>query len=332
MVIMDEYGWKTRRYNSMKKLVVLLLSLLTFACQKKQTFELSSPTGGDFSIQTTKGIYSTRVHRGKVLFLFFGFTHCPQICPKTLSQLNLMTKKLTAEEKEKVQILFVSVDVERDTLEVLKNRLSHYSSNFYGGVDTEENLNTLMAKFGATYAVYRGKTPEETAIDHTTEIFVINDKGVWVNSLKYDSTAEEILDAYKSANKMSPIYAKHRQNRTIEVIDENKKCDLSKTSCKLGDYEVSISPLPITTEKNYTVKVKLLNPEVTVPSELDLQGFEINMGYIRPKLIETEPNIYSGKFYIPSCELPEMLWRARLILETPKGNKSLNFYLRSVSG
>jgi protein SCO1/2 len=90
-----------------------------------------------------------------------------------------MTKKLTPEEKEKVHVLFVSVDVERDSLDVLKNRLSHYSSNFYGGVDTEENLNTLMGKFGATYSVYRGKTPDETAIDHTTEIFVINDKNGW---------------------------------------------------------------------------------------------------------------------------------------------------------
>lgn len=297
------------------------------SCQKNETVQLNTPMGGDFSLPTTKGVFFSENHRGKVIFLFFGFTHCPQICPKTLSQLNLMAKRIPKSERDKVEILFVSVDTKRDNLDVLEKRLSSYSNMFKGASTTEVKLREMMAKFGATYTVYQGKDPDDLAIDHTSDIFVINDKGTWVNSLKYDSTSDELLAAYKSANQMSPVYAKHRQNRTIEVFGDNKECDLSKSVCKIDHYEVSLSPLPIVANKNYTVKV-VSHENQAEPMEVDFEGIEQNMGYIRPKLMRTDSQTFSGNFYIPTCELPQMQWRARLIL---KSTKAMNFYFMSSS-
>lgn len=306
-----------------------LLLFLFISCQKNE-IELGVPTGGDFAIETTKGRFHTMAHQGKVLFIFFGFTHCPQVCPTTLNNLKRMVQKISLEESKKLEILFITVDPKRDSLEVLKKRLKSYPDNFYGGSINEHDLKHIMAKFGATYRVFPGQTPEETIIDHTSDVLVINDKGIWVNSLKYDSTVDELIDAYKNANTLSPIYSKHRQERVIEILDENNACDLSKGPCEIQDYQVSISPIPVVPEKDFSVTVKLLKPTAAKPLEIDFEGVDLNMGYIRPKLSYVDEGLYRAQFYIPSCELQEMQWRVRLLVETTKGQKGLGLYLKSV--
>lgn len=313
----------------MKNIFFYLLFFTIFSCQKNEV-ELGVPTGGDFGIQTTKGRFHTMAHQGKVIFIFFGFTHCPQVCPTTLSNLKRMVQKLTPEERKNIEILFVTVDPKRDSLDVLRERLKNYPPNFYGASTDEHELKHIMAKFGATYRVFPGQTPEETIIDHTSDVLVINEKGVWVNSLKYNSTIDELIEAFKSANRLSPVYAKHRRERLIEVLDENNACDLSKGSCEIQDYHVSISPIPVVPEKDFTVTVKLLKPTAAKPLEMDFEGVDLNMGYIRPKLSYVDDGLYRGQFYIPSCELQEMQWRIRLIVETTKGPKAFGLYLKSI--
>jgi protein SCO1/2 len=307
-----------------------ILSLLIFlSCQKNKILELSHPQGGDFSIATTKGIYTTKFHRNKIIFVFFGFTHCPKICPMTLSSLHRMTKLLSEKERENVEVLFISVDPARDTMPVLTERMKNYSERFFAGVDTEENLVNLMNKFGASYKVYRGEDPDDIAIDHTTDIFLINGKGEWVKSIKFDSTPEELLMAYKAADQMSSMNAKKHKTRKIEVIGENTQCDVALKPCQLGEYELSLSPLPIVAAKTYTVTVKALTKNVANPTEIDFEGLEQNMGYIRPILEQQEDQTYKASFYIPSCDLPRMNWKAKLILGPSEAPKALIFHFSS---
>ncbi len=312
----------------MKSLWPLFL-LFFISCQKQAEEDIKGPRGGDFSIPTTRGVFQTQAHRGKVLFLFFGFTHCPQICPLTLSHLHRMVKDLPDEDKSKVEVLFVSVDVKRDTLDVLKERLSQYSSSFWAGTDSEANLEKIMKLFGATYKLYPGKTADDLIIDHTTQIFVINQNGVWVNSLKHDASPDELKVAYVRAAGMSPVYAKHRQNRLTPVLGENPNCDLSKGPCELNGFEVSLSPLPIEAEKSYQVHVTAPAGSDLIPEAVDFEGTETNMGYIRPSLSLQEKLHFKGDFYIPACELPEMRWRAKLLLASKDGPNSLFFYFKT---
>ena len=311
------------------KILAAFSLLLLFSCQNNQIIELKNPQGGDFSIASTRGIYTTKLHRDKIIFVFFGFTHCPQICPMTLSSLHRMTKLLPEKEREKVEVLFISVDPARDTMAVLKERMKNYSDSFYAGVDTEENLVNLMNKFGASYKVYRGADPSDVIIDHTTDIFLLNGKGEWVKSLKFDSTPEELLRAFQAADSMAPVYAHKLKSRSIEVLEENTNCDLSKGPCQLGDYELSLSPLPIEASKTYSIKVKALTQNAATPTEIDFEGMEQNMGYIRPALTPQDKQTFSASFYIPSCDLPRMNWRAKLILGPSEKPKALIFHFSS---
>jgi protein SCO1/2 len=313
----------------MYRIILLIVLVFIISCQKNEV-KLGVPTGGDFAIETTRGRFHTMAHQGKVVFIFFGFTHCPQICPTTLSNLRKMVQKLPADERKNLEILFVTVDPKRDTLEVLKERLKNYPENFFGASTNEHDLKHIMAKFGASYRVFPGASPDETIIDHTSDVLVINNKGIWVNSLKYNSSIDEFIDAFKNANKLSPLHAKHRRDRVLEVLDENNSCDLSKGPCEIQDYQVSISPIPVVPEKDFSVTVKMLKSTAAKPLEIDFEGIDLNMGYIRPKLSYVEDQLYRGEFYIPSCELQEMQWRVRLIVDTSKGSKAFGLYLKSI--
>ena len=307
---------------------VLFLGLLV-CCQKRPSVLLSAPTGGDFSIASTKGHFRTTDYRGKTIFLFFGFTQCPHICPTTLGRLNRFVKILPEAQRQNVEVLFVSVDVKRDSLVTLKERLKGFPVNFQGAIDTEPNLKKLLAQFGGSYRVIQGKDPSDIIIDHTALIFMINKKGEWVNSFKHDTSPEELLAAYQSVDTMTPVHSQQRQNQSVEVMAENVNCNLAQTPCQLEGVEVSIGPYPITSEKSFKVNVSTKS-SLGIPFEIDFQGIESNMGYIRPRLSKTSDNTYSGEFYIPFCDESQMRWKAALILDTKEGPKSLLFYFHSV--
>jgi protein SCO1/2 len=307
---------------------VLSLGLLV-CCQKRPSVLLSAPTGGDFSIASTKGNFKTTDYRGKTIFLFFGFTQCPHICPTTLGRLNRFVKILPEAQRQNVEVIFVSVDVKRDSLETLKKRLTGFPVNFQGAIDTEPNLKKLLAQFGGFYRVIQGKDPSDIIIDHTALIFMINKKGEWVNSFKHDTSPEDLLAAYQSVGSMPSVYSQHQPNQSVEVMAENVNCNLAQTPCQLEGVEVSIGPYPITSEKSFKVNVSTKS-SLAIPLEIDFQGIESNMGYIRPRLSKTSDNTYSGEFYIPFCDESQMRWKAALILQTKEGPKSLVFHFNSV--
>jgi protein SCO1/2 len=312
-----------------KHLFFILFFGLLVCCQKRQSVLLTAPTGGDFTIASTKGNFKTTDYRGKTIFLFFGFTQCPHICPTTLGRLNRFVKILPEAQRQNVEVLFVSVDVRRDSLVTLKERLKGFPVNFQGAIDTEPNLKKLLAQFGGSYRVIQGKDPSDIIIDHTALIFMINKNGEWVNSFKHDTSPEDLLAAYQSVDSMKPAFSQDRQNQSVEVMAENVNCNLAQTPCQLEDVEVSIGPYPITSEKSFKVNVSTKS-SLGIPLEIDFQGIESNMGYIRPRLSKTSDNTYSGEFYIPFCDEAQMRWKAALILETKEGPKSLLFYFHSV--
>lgn len=306
------------------KILLSFLILLLVGCQKDSPAPLEA-----FSIPTEKGEFKSRSQLGKKVFLFFGFTHCPHVCPKTLSHLQRLHKELSPEERKKLSVLFVSVDTARDSMDVLKNKFKDLPANFYGAVDSEENLKKLMKVFEANYKVIQGKDPEDIIIDHTSLIYVINSKGEWVDSLRYDTSSEKLKNAFTLADSKSPVSAPHRLKKEAPVIGSNKECDLALTPCSLLGYEMKLGPYPITSERDY--KVTVTAPKThRVPVEVDFEGVETNMGLIRPTLKKEPSGEFVGDFYVPLCEERQMLWRARLKVGQGEDAKALDFYFKTV--
>jgi len=307
----------------------LLTSLL--GCEKKIEINPAAPQGGDFTIASTHGEFSTKSQRGKVLFLSFGFTQCPAICPRTLSNLSQMIKSLPESERKKVQVLFITVDTVQDTIPVLKEHLGKFSRSFIGGNTDEKNLKSIMDKFGATFKKYPGAKPGTETFSHTTDIFIINQSGHLVDRINFNSSVVKLLATFRGAQEKSPLYAKHRSQRMIKTIAENRACDLAQTDCKIDNFEISLSPRPLKPENTFKVLVKKIGDTKVIPIEVDIQGVELNMGYIRPTLTALKKDEYEGEFFLPACELSEMYWKARLILKASQDYEALDLYFKTYS-
>ncbi len=314
-------------------LTFLFIMQSNVAGSKENKFTLYTPTGGDFSIPSTEGTFHTRNVRGKNLVLFFGFSRCPDVCPLTLRNLKRMRDSLSEAQRKNLHILFISVDNKRDDVRNLKNYISKFGQGFEAGTDSDEKLNKIMKLFGARFARVTG-TAGNIIIDHTTSLFLINSRGEWVDTLRSDASGSEYADS------VSTIDQKTKQNRelkrSIEITElgQSKNCDLGSGICSYkhvdhSEYKVRISPVPVKTERNLHVEVDV-NSNGLMPVELDFEGIDVNMGLIRPKLLKAGSQKYKSGFSLPVCELKEMRWKVRLILQDPSGALfSVLFHMKS---
>ncbi|MVW72619.1 MULTISPECIES: SCO family protein [unclassified Bordetella] len=131
---------------------------------------------------------------GKVVVVFFGFTQCPDVCPTALAELSQVMQKL-GPDADRVQVLMVTVDPERDTPEILKQYVTSFDPRFLGLTGTPAEIRAAAASFKAYYA----KIPTEGdnyTMDHTAAFYLFDPKGesrvLLGNSLGADAMAHDI--------------------------------------------------------------------------------------------------------------------------------------------
>ncbi len=120
----------------------------------------------------------------KWTFMFFGYTFCPDICPTTMSALTAAISELknSPAAAKDVQVIFVSVDPQRDTTEKLANYMSFFNKEFTGVTGTRKELDGLVSQAGAGYAIEPETAPGEYLVSHTSAIFLINPDGELIAS------------------------------------------------------------------------------------------------------------------------------------------------------
>lgn len=139
---------------------------------------------------------------GKWSFVFFGYTHCPDVCPITLSVLNQVHAQLAKTGKsQNVQIIFVTVDPKRDTTNQLKSYVNYFNPEFIGIGGSEQQINDLGRQIGITSIQGEESIPGEYLVDHTASIFLFDPKGRLVSLFsapqQVDNTVEQFLEIRK---------------------------------------------------------------------------------------------------------------------------------------
>jgi len=114
--------------------------------------------------------------KGKIVMLFFGFTHCPDICPATLINVTDMLKKL-GKKADDVRVLFVTVDPERDTLPLLKQYTESFAPQVVGLRGTANELANLAKRYRVAYAVTPTKDGKSVDVSHGAAVYVFNRDG-----------------------------------------------------------------------------------------------------------------------------------------------------------
>jgi protein SCO1/2 len=141
----------------------------------------------DFHFTNQDGIGTRLSHwRGKAVLFSFGFTHCPNVCPTTLTHLTDVFRSLSSADRDHVQIAFISVDPTRDTPAQLKDYLSYFDPAFVGLTGTKDEIDRATGAFGASYAFVHkpGDPAEDYNVMHSSNVYLISPKGDW--ELIYD--------------------------------------------------------------------------------------------------------------------------------------------------
>jgi protein SCO1/2 len=163
---------------SLAALAALLLSACDGGAPK---FKSTDVTGVDYgrSLELTDHTGRPRrleEFRGKAVVVFFGYTHCPDVCPTTLADVAQAMRRLGA-DADRVQVLFVTVDPERDTQEALAKYVPAFDAHFLGLRGDLEATRRAAQEFKVYFEKRPGKTPGEYSIDHSAQSYVIDPRG-----------------------------------------------------------------------------------------------------------------------------------------------------------
>ena len=172
------------------KVLFLLVSIVVTSIIFTQEIEASEVTetslkkpefyqnlGGDFSLTGPEGKTVSLIDfRNKVVLLYFGYTFCPDVCPITLSNLKLIMLEL-GKKAEDVQVIFISIDPERDTYEKLKGYVPYFHPTFIGLTGSEADLTAVAKKYQTIYIKQKVESEAGYLMAHTDVVILVDQNG-----------------------------------------------------------------------------------------------------------------------------------------------------------
>ncbi|MDZ7918901.1 SCO family protein [Rhodoferax sp.] len=170
------------------------MAVLTACSEQKPSFASVDVTGAnyakDFELTDHNGqVRHLTDFKGKVVVMFFGFTQCPDVCPTSMAEL-AEVKQLLGKDGDRLQGLFVTVDPERDTPEVLKAYMGNFDPTFLALSTTPEKLAALAKDYKVYYKKVGGKTPTSYTMDHSAGSYIYDPQGNLRLFTRYGSGAK----------------------------------------------------------------------------------------------------------------------------------------------
>jgi protein SCO1/2 len=188
------------RYSSPRFWSIIICSLLLAACDGAPKFKSTDITGVDYGRTLALTDHNGRPRtledfRGKAVVLFFGFTHCPDVCPTTLADLSQALKQLGPDAR-RVQVLFVTVDPERDTPQALAKYVTAFDPRFLGLFGDAEATRRTAQEFKIYYE--KRKTGDSYSVDHSGQSYVIDPQGRLRLLVRPDRIRQDLVEDLKA--------------------------------------------------------------------------------------------------------------------------------------
>lgn len=195
--------------NLSRQLFLTFAALLLIACDNSQSGRMADNdgfvgtdiTGADFPKPLTLTDHNGDKRTmsdfaGKAVILFFGFTHCPDVCPTTMVDLK-NTMKLLGDKADEVQVLFVTLDPARDTQEVLAKFVPSFDPRFIGMRGSLQETAETLGNFKIYYLKVPGKSENDYTIDHSAGMYAFDKEGKIRLYLGYGQKSEDIASDIK---------------------------------------------------------------------------------------------------------------------------------------
>jgi protein SCO1/2 len=154
----------------------------------------------DFSLNDTNGEpFNLASLQNSWHFLFFGYTHCPDICPTTLSTLRLTAKALEKSGDAKdSRFVFISVDPKRDSLDHLKQYVGYFHPDFLAATGEKAAIDALARQVGAIYMFDGDTEGDEYIVNHSATVVLIDPQGRWVARFNPPHSAAGIAEQFRA--------------------------------------------------------------------------------------------------------------------------------------
>jgi protein SCO1/2 len=173
---------------------IFIMLPIVLSVQGKKEDSVASYTGSPFVLKDVNNNPITEESfQGPATALFFGFTHCPDVCPMTLNKLNIISEQLK-EDENKLKIFFISIDPERDTPKVMRDYLSSFGNKFVGITGDPEKIFLLSRSWGIIKEKIFTEDGDYT-LNHSSPIILLKDG-------KYIATIRQQDDIKKSLKKI----------------------------------------------------------------------------------------------------------------------------------
>ena len=135
--------------------------------------------------------------QGNFVLLFFGYTSCPDVCPTTMAELKTALDRIGPEKANKVKVVFVTVDPQRDTPERVQQYANHFNQEFIGLSGSEADLAQVWTDYGIYRSVAEGSPATGYLVDHTARITLIDQSGSLRSSYGFGTPVEDFVHDLK---------------------------------------------------------------------------------------------------------------------------------------
>ena len=135
--------------------------------------------------------------RNRQSLIFFGYTSCPDICPTTLSTLNILFKLLEKKQaSENLQVVFITVDPERDNIEKLNAYMNYFNEDFIAATGNKDEIDKVAKQFNAAYFIENDNASENYLISHASSIFLVNQETKIIASFSPPHNPDILAEQY----------------------------------------------------------------------------------------------------------------------------------------
>lgn len=188
-----------------KKIIIFILPIFAmviglyfFLPYKQKQNEISQYA---FNMDSIDGKVSLSDYDGKYKLIYFGYMYCPDICPTSLSIVASALRELPKEQADKFQIIFISVDPDRDKLAALKEYANYFYKGAIGITSNEKYLKTITSNYGTYYAKeYLKDSKMNYSVAHTSFVYLMDKDGILLDKVSHLEKTSDILDVIKRYN------------------------------------------------------------------------------------------------------------------------------------
>ena len=185
------------------KILLLALASLSIAIVLAYVFNSTRPLGekyrpitelgGPFTLYNKQGPFSLSDIQGKVGVLYFGFLNCTEACPASVGVFGAAFSRLTKEEQQRVQLVFISVDPERDSKDDLEEFADYYGRNLIAVSGTQEQVDQVTKDYGVFFDLVdlEGSALNYT-VDHSSRFYMVDKAGTLLTTMSHSTTPTEL--------------------------------------------------------------------------------------------------------------------------------------------